>query len=562
MKKLTTFLFLFSLIISVSKAQEVPEKEFKSKIAEVTVYLNGAEVKRTASGSIPAGKSIVVIDELSNKLDPSSIQVIPSNGVEMLSISSEINTLNPEKLEPRIKTLKDSVELVSKKLQLVRDELDAYTTEKQTLLKNQSIGGANNGVSVLELEKAANFYRSRIFEVNKEVAKLSEKQSDLQKEVNKLNQQLNALNYKNNPYRRTIRILVETKTASTASFDVRYLVNSAGWEPTYDIVAEEIGKPIILKYKAKVFNDSDIDWKDIPLTLSSADPYESASRPELDPWYLNYGANYLQKKKAGYLQNANAPAAAGNYGNINDLSYQSSGAIQQEQQKYQKAPVNYKTITVSELSVDFKISKKYSIPSDAKPYIVDVSETNMPAEYSHIVVPKIDKDAFLLARVTGWEKLNLIEGNANIYFGNTFTGVSKINTLNFDDTLDISLGRDKKVLVSRTEKQDFQSKSILGSQRKDSYTYEIKIKNMHDKAIKLEIQDQYPVSQNSEITVDVQNISNADEIKTTGQLIWKADMPAGTTNTYELSYSIKYPKNKAKQVSTKNRYEYRSVRML
>lgn len=551
MRKLTTFLFIFSVTISTVKSQDVLEKEFKSKIAEVTVYLNGAEVKRTASGSVPVGKSIVVIDELSNKLDPSSIQVIPSNGIEMLSISSEINTLNPEKLEPRIKTLKDSVELISKKLQLVRDELDAYTTEKQTLLKNQSIGGANNGVSVLELEKAANFYRSRIFEVNKEVAKLSEKQSDLQKEVNKLNQQLNALNYKNNPYRRTIRILVETKTASTASFDVRYLVNSAGWEPAYDIVAEEIGKPIVLKYKARVFNNTDIEWNSIPLILSSADPYESASRPELDPWYLNYGASYLKKKAGAGYKNEAYNSNRGSYGKVNDLSYESNAEIQQVQQQYQKN-VNYKTITVSELSVDFKISKPYTIPSDAKPYIVDISETNMPAEYSHIVVPKIDKDAFLLARVTGWEKLNLIEGPANIYFGNTFTGVSKINTLNFEDTLDISLGRDKKVLVSRTEKQDFQSKNIIGNQRKDSYTYEIKVKNNHDKAIKIEILDQYPISQNSEISVDVQNISSAEENKTTGELKWKTEIAKGDTKTYELSYSIKYPKNK--QVSTKARY--------
>ena len=45
-----------------------------------------------------------------------------------------------------------------------------------------------------------------------------------------------------------------------------------------------------------------------------------------------------------------------------------------------------------------------------------------------------------------WEKLSLIDGMANVYFGNTYVGESKIDTRLISDTLELSLGRDNQIL--------------------------------------------------------------------------------------------------------------------
>ena len=115
--------------------------------------------------------------------------------------------------------------------------------------------------------------------------------------------------------------------------------------------------------------------------------------------------------------------------------------------------------------------------------------------------------------------------------------------------MDISLGRDQKVLIERNEKKEFHSRTFIGTQRKESYVYEIKLKNQHQVPIHIEIQDQYPISNNGDISVLVQNISSAEENEETGKLIWKFDLDPGAFKSYELSYTIKYPKNKKVETS-------------
>src|SRR5207237_909520 len=117
----------------------------------------------------------------------------------------------------------------------------------------------------------------------------------------------------------------------------------------------------------------------------------------------------------------------------------------------------------NQLSVDFDIQLPYSIPSDSKAHTVDVQSYNIPASYSYFAVPKLDKDAFLLARVTKWEELNLLPGNANIYFEGAYVGQSFIDPRNAKDTLDFSLGRDKKIVVMREKKKDLNSTKFIGS---------------------------------------------------------------------------------------------------
>ena len=95
-------------------------------------------------------------------------------------------------------------------------------------------------------------------------------------------------------------------------------------------------------------------------------------------------------------------------------------------------------------SVEFKIEIPYSIPTSGKQYTVDIKEHDLPAYYEYYCAPKLDKDAFLTAQVTGWDELNLLSGEAKLFFEGTYLGKSLLDVQNVEDTLDISLGRDKK----------------------------------------------------------------------------------------------------------------------
>ena len=164
--------------------------------------------------------------------------------------------------------------------------------------------------------------------------------------------------------------------------------------------------------------------------------------------------------------------------------------------------------------------------------------------YSYYCAPKIDNDAFLLAKITGWDKYNLISGDANIFFEDTYVGKSYLNTISTNDTMDISLGRDKNVTVTRTKLVDFCEKKVIGLNKKETSTYEISIRNKKKDAIEIIVEDQIPLSSNNEIVVEATETGKAEYDKVTGKLMWKLKMAPAETQKFKFGYTVKYPKDK------------------
>ena len=557
-------LFTFQSI----SAQNEKTQKIKSEIKEAVIYLSGAEIHRFKKVNLVKGRNKIIFTGLSPKINRKSVRVTTEEKVSLLAISSTINYLTNLKEKPRVKRLKDSLELLSSKNINYANEREAYKTEKDMLLKNKSIGGSDKGVSITDLKMAADFYRSRMMEINKAISSYDRKISVNAQMVNRINSELYQLNAKVNYPRTEVTLLLNSTIATSTIIDLKYIVNSAGWAPAYDIRAKDINEPIEIIYRAKVYNNTDIDWKNIKFKLSTGDPSVSATQPKLTPWYLNYNShNSYQKSKYGDYQNADLDQINKREGYLNtraekvsNMAGRSAGALSEfEISKDESKSTQFVQIAVSELSAEFDIEKPYSIPSDNKPYLVDVIEYTVPALFKHYSVPKLDRDAFLLARIPNWEDLNLIEGNANVYFAGTFVGQSYISTRSVSDTLDISLGRDKKVIVTRVKMKNFSSKSTLGSSRKETYAYQIVVKNNRKVAIDIEVYGQIPVSQDSDIEVSTVEISKAVKNNLTGELKWQYHINSDNTKKIDLTFTIKYPKNKPVQV-TKQRYQ--SVRFL
>lgn len=504
----------------------------KSPIKSVVAYLDGAEISHSLSVKLVAGRNIVVFSDISSALVQKSISVTTDESISVLAISSKLNNLTKMEEKPRIKQLKDSLKLIQSKVSAITDELDALKTEKEMLLKNTAIGGTNNGVSINDLKLAADYYRSRVTEINGRVSKITLQNEEFTATLNDLNSELDELNATLSYKRNEISILLNCAKDVTTEITLQYLVNSAGWVPSYDIKATEINKPVTLVYRAKVYNNTGVDWQNVNIKLSTADPTQSLTKPELKPWYLNFNSNSMGEYS--YQKNDRG----------SNMQVQQSNAFQEYNSSDNSLSSDMQEVELDELGAEFEIKTKYSIPADAKPYLVDVTEYQLPATYKHYVAPKIDHDAFLLARITGWEDLNLVEGPANVYFSGTYVGESYIYTRNVKDTLDLSLGRDNKVLVMRTKLKDFSKTSFIGTKRKETYTYEMVLKNNRKTPIDIEVLDQLPVSQDNEIEVEALELSKAMQNVLTGELRWKFHLEAGAGEKITISFSIKYPKNK------------------
>ena len=535
--------FVLAMISHVFGQNTESTQEVSTPVQSAIIYLYGAEVNHSKQVTLNSGRNKIVFVGLSAKLDSKSIQVNATGDVSILAISDVINYMANQKESIKIKQLKDSALLLNDVISQLNNDKDAFVTEKNMLLVNDKIGGNEKGVAIAELKLAADFYRSRIKEINAEVFKLDKKTIQLNEVLSKTNQQLRELNAKNNQPTSEITILLSSATKTTTTINLKYIVSDAGWAPSYDLHAEDINQPIELKYRAKVFNNTGIDWNDIKIKLSTSDPSQSASKPVLLTWNLDYYSGPVYKGNVYSNSNA-APAYQSNQGYIQNsiTSNQSIDAQEKSAPNKNVKPIEFEEIQVSELSAEFDIKTSYSIPSDAKPYIVDVTEYKLPATYQHHSVPKIDRDAFLLARITGWEDLDLVEGPANVYYGGTYVGQSYIYTRSADDTLDLSLGRDNKVLVTRSKVKEFCNTKYLGNAKKETFGYEMVVKNNRKTAVQIDVLDQIPVSTQSDIIVEALEITKAEYDTKTGKLTWTYTLQPGEVKKIVLTYSVKYPK--------------------
>jgi len=169
--------------------------------------------------------------------------------------------------------------------------------------------------------------------------------------------------------------------------------------------------------------------------------------------------------------------------------------------KKEETAINTTTVYQPTTTI-FEIDDPYSVPNDGKLYTVDINNYELNALYEYYSVPKLDASAYLTAKIIDWQELNLLPGEANLFFEGTFLGNSLLDVMNAGDTLNLSLGKDKGVIVQRKLMKEFSSKKFLGSNKTDSRQYEILVRKKKQQAMRIIIEDQFPVYTNKEIELE------------------------------------------------------------
>ncbi|MCD4790836.1 MAG: mucoidy inhibitor MuiA family protein [Bacteroidales bacterium] len=674
---------LMLALISFQSFIYADEKEVESKISDVTVFLQGAYISRTADIQLLQGTSELIFKGISTQLDARSIQVNAPDNVKILSVSHKINNHENVDSAPERKEFEKQRELKQFEIEKINKLLEVYSEEEKILLKNTDFSGIETGVNLEELKQAAAYFRIQLEETGMKKLELKKKKNDIQKQINELNSKIDELrNTKPDPTSEII-VKVDAIVTGKATLTLKYFVGSAGWTPYYDIRVDDIDEPLTLTVKAYINQRTGEDWEDVNLTLSTSNPKKGNYKPVFYTWYVNenparyrtysepggagtikgrivdmetkkpipfanivierggsliggttsdYKGNYIIKPipsgtydlKATYVgyktvlvrgmvinadqirfydiemestaaqleeivitdykipllnkdetvsggtvtaneiqrmpnRNANAFAtsvggaysADGEYGSLRGARGDQTvmyvdGVRILGSANLPKYSIEYNDVTKTETptNIKYKIEIPYSIPSDGKNYSVHVKDIFIPAEYEYFCIPKLDIDAFLIAKITGWEDLNLLSGKSNIFYEGTYMGQSSIDAHITDDTLDLSIGRDKGIVVKREKIKDFKKSQTIGSNVKEYRGFEISIKNNKSAPVNVTVVDQFPISKTKDIEVDQIEISNAEFDKKNGKLTWKFVIDPQQSEKVEMKYSVKYPKNK------------------
>ncbi len=201
--------------------------------------------------------------------------------------------------------------------------------------------------------------------------------------------------------------------------------------------------------------------------------------------------------------------------------------------------------TQTQLGYEFEIRQPYTIPSDGKSVAAEIGRYRLPAVYTYRSTPKIDKDAFLVAETTDWAKLNLLEGEANVYFENTFVGKSILSPREAGDTLRFSMGRDRGIRIERTKESDYSARRAVGLNQTQTMGWKLTVRNTRTEPVVLMLTDQLPVSRNSSITVTEEELSGGTLDKETGTVTWRLELKPGEQRELKLRYAVKYPKGRS-----------------
>jgi len=533
MKKPIIFLLLL-VVIKFANATD-NEKTVKSDIKDVTVFLSGAQITRTGTTFLNEGTTYILFQNLSPYINPTTVQVKGEGSFTILSVRYQLNYLNSIAITKEVKQINDSIELLQDELILLQSMQNVYAEEEAMIIANKAIGGQDVGVKVAELVLAADFYRTRLTDIKTKQIDIQKKTKKINEKLTQLNNQLGLINANMNKPTGEIIVAVAAKDGVNAKFTFSYATTNAGWIPVYDLRATDINNPINLFFKSKIKQTTGEDWKNINITLSTGNPTQSGARPIMSPWYLSFYYPYYDKVSTGgyykeddakMKKEANAPRMADEV-TVNALTISS-----------------YTSVVETQTNVEYKISIPYTVLSDGKEAMIEVQNYTLPAQYQYYCVPKLDVDAFLMARVSGWKQYNLLSGEINLFYEDTYVGKSYVDVRNTNDTLDISLGRDKNMVVTRTKIKDFQSRQFIGANRKDTYSWEIIVKNKKKQAIDMVLEDQIPLSTDKDIEIEKIEITKAAYNETSGKLLWNMKLNAGESKTFKLTYSVKYPKDK------------------
>lgn len=205
--------------------------------------------------------------------------------------------------------------------------------------------------------------------------------------------------------------------------------------------------------------------------------------------------------------------------------------------------LNLNEMVTNVSNLEFSIEQAYTIPSDGQENMLLLKETKVQASYVYRAIPKLESDVYLNAHIVNWDQLQLLYGQAQVYYQGSFVGNATINTKNTGDTLTISLGSDKNVYVDRIAKRNLNEKKIFSNSIKDFLSWEITIRNSKAVPIKVILEDQFPISENSLIEVERLEYKDAKVDDLSGKLSWEFDLLPSEKKVASFKYSVRYPKS-------------------
>lgn len=554
-------IFLTILSLAFARSPQAQDTlKLRSTLRTATVYFGyGAELTHEGRLSLEAGSRTVLLEGVSTSVDPNSLQVSLPEGVTLLAQQFRIHQTPtpPSKYQRLIEALIDSNRVLQKEIARFQNliSIDQELLVKTGLLIESSLSTkSDRPVLAADLLRLLDVYAARIERSKLAIFQSQTQIERIQKRIQVNQQQIASWSgEEEKPSAPVGQLFLQIMTVKSSDgpipVKVSYYTPHAGWTANYDLRVNSKENKVKLVYKASLTQSTGFDWKQVRLTLSTGTPNFGIQAPVLTPWYLQLYVPELYRQMQARSVNVNANMIQSM---AKEKSMSEVVVADANNDQYRVAGVDVEPSTVGafttmnqgQLNTSYEIDLAYDIPADGQVHNVNIQERSVAAGLKNYAVPKLDREAYLMAEIPDWQNLDLLPGSANIIMDDTYVGKSAIDPNTTADTLNLSLGRDKRIVVKRNQVRETAPAKSGGGTNKQVFTYEITVKNNKVTDVQLLLKDQHPLSAVKEVEVSLDESGDAAVNPETGVLTWKLDLKPGESRKLRFVYSVKYPRDK------------------
>lgn len=544
---LLTVLTVMGSVVAASAA----DVEATSAIDTVTVYPDGATVTRVLKVNLPAGDSVVLARDFPLGLDPASLRVEGEGGarVQIGSIDARQPAPRPVQNTPerekKLQALEDQIAGVD-------DAISAAIVRKQ--FANRFATSAPLGLGERGSARPIAEWREAFKAIEEEISHADDAIRGLQVKKRELNAEaaiLRADQRIDPATKMEIRIDLAAQAASTATLRVSYTVRDARWAPLYDArldTGTKDRKPSLeVVRRAEIVQRTGEDWANVALAVSTVRTARGGGAPNLNTLIVRFPQPVVLPRPEPSASAAPPPVSApmpARSDRLGAVPARERAAAEPERVEERSAVAD-----TSGFQAVFQVPGRVSLGAGEGARSLRIASMTLAPELLVRAAPAVDETAFLEATFKQTEEAPLLAGRVSLYRDGTFVGRGQMPASQKDETVRLGFGADEQVKVTRSVVRKNEGASgIITSSKTDEREFKTIMRNGHAAPVKVTIEEQLPVAENSEIQVEMLPSSTPptqrDVRDQRGVLAWTTDVPAGETREVKFGWRVRWPTDK------------------
>lgn len=551
---------------AVAQAELAPPTEVAvdAPITAVTLYRGRAMVTRTCALPDGQGGFEVRIAGLPASIDAASLSARVV-GAKVLDVRySETLLAADAGTDEQLKALTEGLESARRQGQKVELEL-AILADQATLLNAiaaKTAGEAGQDFGSKELDPQAlaaqmEFIVGARRKLAEERLGLESARPKIADGIKSLEARIRALGGRTKIARDAI-VTVGKSQAGTATLALSYLVADAAWAPRYAVRATDAGDDaldlVTIELNAEISQRTGEEWKDITLTLSTAEPERQPAPPEVEPEFLAVAVPVAEDRPrapggGGIGSGGGGFGTAGVIGSPAE-DFGKPGSADRESM-YDAAFAD--AAAEGGAIVNYTIPRKVTVPSDdSRTRTQRVASFDLKPEFTHVVHPIVDGTVYLRAKARNTSGTQLVAGEARLFVGDDSVGLAEFPEVAPGAEMTLWLGGDARYEARRMlVEKDTREQGVFGKDDVTAWKWRIDITSGAKGATQLEVVDRVPVSRDEKVKIELKDITMplstdakylADD-RPRGILRWSFAMPGiasdGKPSTKSISWTVR-----------------------